>query len=94
LSRSCRRKFFAIINGSKHDRHQWLSVVNAPKPVWCAIDTRLRCDRKRLPPPRSAGSIAPQPNFPFVAAPESKHQMFLSLLRAFQQLFSVDICTT
>ena len=33
IAEKLQREFFAIINGSKHDRHQWLSVVNAPQPV-------------------------------------------------------------
>ena len=27
------KEFFAITSGSQHDRHGWLSAVNAPKPV-------------------------------------------------------------
>src|SRR5712664_935694 len=33
IAEKLQKEFFAIVNGSKHDRHQWLAVVNAPKPV-------------------------------------------------------------
>ena len=33
IAEKLQKEFFAIVNGSKHDRHQWLSVVNAPKPI-------------------------------------------------------------
>jgi branched-chain amino acid aminotransferase len=33
IAEKLQKEFFAIINGSKHDRHHWLSVVNAPQPV-------------------------------------------------------------
>src|SRR5207253_2736837 len=33
VAEKLQKEFFAIINGTKHDRHNWLSVVNAPKPV-------------------------------------------------------------
>jgi branched-chain amino acid aminotransferase len=36
VAEKLQKEFFAIINGSKHDRHNWLSVVNAPKPVGVA----------------------------------------------------------
>jgi len=33
IAEKLQKEFFAITNGSKHDRHHWLSVVNAPQPV-------------------------------------------------------------
>jgi len=33
VAEKLQKEFFAIINGTKHDRHNWLSAVNAPKPV-------------------------------------------------------------
>lgn len=36
IAEKLQKEFFAIINGTKHDRHNWLSVVNAPKPVGVA----------------------------------------------------------
>ena len=63
IAEKLQKEFFAIVNGTKHDRHGWLSVVNAPKPVGV---------RKRVPVAARPGlatspeicppSIAPQPN--------------------------------
>ncbi len=36
IAERLQKEFFAIINGTKPDRHGWLSVVNAPKPVGVA----------------------------------------------------------
>src|SRR4051812_29434553 len=36
IAEKLQKEFFAIIHGTKHDRHGWLSVVNAPKPVGVA----------------------------------------------------------
>src|SRR5438876_869043 len=33
ITEKLQKEFFAITSGSKHDRHGWLSAVNAPKPV-------------------------------------------------------------
>src|ERR1700730_5840533 len=33
ITENLQKEFFAITSGSKHDRHGWLSAVNAPKPV-------------------------------------------------------------
>ena len=33
ITEKLQKEFFAITGGSKHDRHGWLSAVNAPKPV-------------------------------------------------------------
>src|SRR3989440_251018 len=33
IAEKLQKEFFAIINGTKLDRHHWLSVVNAPLPV-------------------------------------------------------------
>src|SRR5713101_8246849 len=36
IAEKLQKEFFAIVNGTKHDRYGWLSVVNAPKPVGVA----------------------------------------------------------
>ena len=36
IAEKLQKEFFAIVNGTKLDRHHWLSVVNVPKPVGVA----------------------------------------------------------
>jgi len=36
IAEKLQKEFFAIVNGTKPDRHNWLSVVNVPKPVGVA----------------------------------------------------------
>jgi len=36
VAEKLQKEFFAIVNGTKPDRHHWLSVVNVPKPVGVA----------------------------------------------------------
>jgi branched-chain amino acid aminotransferase len=36
IAERLQKEFFAIVNGTKPDRHNWLSVVNVPKPVGVA----------------------------------------------------------
>jgi branched-chain amino acid aminotransferase len=36
VAEKLQKEFFGIVNGTKHDRHGWLSTVNAPKPVGVA----------------------------------------------------------
>jgi branched-chain amino acid aminotransferase len=33
VTEKLQKEFFAILHGTKHDRHGWLTGVHAPKPV-------------------------------------------------------------